>query len=140
MSDRCYMKLTCLKKDRNIFEDMGFGDEDDEETMAGEKAVKLVDPEAASAHCDALDSLRGQGVPFVALSGDGIAYGCARHACDGNEVACCEATFFGDLYARIDSATGRVMQEDIDVAAHFLEVEGRAMELLGVQREENGFN
>lgn len=123
---------------------MGFGEEYDDandtgilgliapENIGVSKSIELIDPEAPGANYDFLADLDGKGIPFVALSGTGISFGPARYACDGNEVFVAEATFEGELHARIDDETGKINKGDVRFAIRFLRVERRALKLLGI--------
>ena len=81
MGDRCYMSVTCLRKDRHHFEQLGFVLEFEESPES--ITVELVDLEANYAHTDKMPA----NVPYYGYNGSGSDYGEGRIVCDGKHYA-----------------------------------------------------
>ena len=80
MGDRCYMQLTCRRKDQAIFEALGFGRESDFDDPAFPDCVAMIDLEANYAHGTDLPT----NVLYMGTHDAGYEYGPASYACDGD--------------------------------------------------------
>jgi len=79
MGDRCYMEVTCRKRDQAIFEDLGFELSEGFDPTGMPNCVFMVDPEANYGHNSALPT----NIPYLATAGSGSEYDAQRIACDG---------------------------------------------------------
>ena len=79
MGDRCYMQLTCKRKDQSVFEELGFGRESDFDDPAFPDCVEMIDFEANYAHGSDLPT----NVVYLGTHDAGYEYGPESYACDG---------------------------------------------------------
>jgi hypothetical protein len=77
MGDRCYMSVTCRRRDRERFEKLGFQIEFAEDKNTA--VIKLVDQEADYAHYGAMP----KDIPYLAGHAAGDDYGPGNIVCDG---------------------------------------------------------
>jgi hypothetical protein len=77
MGDRCYMQLTCKKKDRSIFEELGFALEGESEEFSN--CLEMVDLEANYGHAGDVP----KDVVYFGTHDAGDVYGPDAFACDG---------------------------------------------------------
>lgn len=83
MSDRCYQELTCRKQDAQVFEELGFHEEERLGEQLPEGVVLLVDEEAGYAHGSALEELSEKDYVFFAHYSAGCEYDGGYMASDG---------------------------------------------------------
>lgn len=131
MSDRCYMRLQCRRKDANFFEELGFVEDGDGDL---ESLVVMVDDQAAGGHYDDLECHPPKGVPFWGFHGSGIEYGAELFASDGEEYAAIDCSEQGDPMARIGFyPQGPVVSEvDLREAQAYDRIMDRLVKMLGL--------
>jgi hypothetical protein len=124
VGDRCYSALTCNKKHLKIFEKMGYVGEGPET----EHSIEVVSDEANYANYEELNALGGKGIPFHGYHGEGGCYGASRFASDGREVLWITCHHDSNIVVRFNEKEMKVIDEDIDEARHYLEIETKARE------------
>ena len=77
MGDRCYMELTCRKKDKALFEEIGFTTQD--ESYEFPNCLEMVDNESNYAHAEDLP----KNTIYFGSHDGGDGYGPESFACDG---------------------------------------------------------
>ena len=115
MSDRCYMTVTCMTKNKEIFEDLGF--EVMEDTENGE-IITLEDQSANYAHSRDMPC----NIPYYGSHCAGSSYGPMRFACDGAEYF--EVSEMGDsgaICVEVDH-NGDVAPESVHHVKQYLRV------------------
>jgi len=131
MGDRVWMSLTCLKKDRKLFENMGFTQVEG----SGDTWIELVDESANYAHYDELRKVKA---PFVAHHYEGCEYGGVTYACDGKSIKewAMDHEGFEIVYmSSVDLKTGILRKDVIREYRKFLNTRKRARKLLGLQED-----
>lgn len=93
MGDRCYMSVTCRRQDKELFEEIGFRIEFDEDPTT--PVVEMMDDEANYGHCDEMPTH----VPYYGSYGAGSNYGPGGVVCDGKEYEEVPATSDGFVLA-----------------------------------------
>src|SRR3954452_13243867 len=83
MGDRCYMQVTCRRKDLEEFESIDFAMQDWNNENPDSPTVVMVDEEANHGHCDEMPT----NIPYHGYNGHGDNYGDAAFACDGKRYA-----------------------------------------------------
>jgi hypothetical protein len=90
MGDRCYEEVVCKRKDKTVFEKLGFVDQGEYLDSAGKsypELVLLVDEQANYAHSGELGPLARKGIVFSGSHGDGGDYPGCNFASDGKQYA-----------------------------------------------------
>jgi len=77
MGDRCYMELTCRKKDKTLFEEIGFTTQ--AESYEFPTCLEMVDYEANYAHAEDMP----KDLVYFGSHEGGDGYGPESFACDG---------------------------------------------------------
>src|ERR1051325_8192342 len=100
MGDRCYMEVTCRRKDVKCFEDLGFAMQDWNNENPDSPTVVMVDEEANYAHSGRMPT----NIPYHGHNGAGGCYGESAFACDGERFAEVEAGHDGGYVVAWDAA------------------------------------
>jgi hypothetical protein len=122
MSDRCYSTLVCSKRDKNIFEKMGYRLEESQALSADGNeipgAVVMVDEKANNGHYDELTALTG--FPFLACNGSCPgAYGDHLIVSDGKEWHYSEALHESNYPAVRVELGGEIRSAEVDDARKY---------------------
>jgi hypothetical protein len=130
MSDRCYSTLVCAKRDKDIFEKIGYKLKKSQAlTTDGNEisgAVVMVDEEANNGHHDELTALTG--IPFLVCNGSCPgAYGDHLIVSDGKEWHYSEALHESNYPAvRVESG-GVIQNSEVDNARKYWTVYSTAV-------------
>ena len=122
MSDRCYSTLVCAKRDKDIFEKIGYRFEESQAlTVDGDEisgAVVMVDEEANNGHYDELTALTG--IPFLVCNGSCPgAYGDHLIVSDGKEWHYSEALHESSYPAVRVEFGGVIQSSEVDDARKY---------------------
>ena len=79
MGDRCYMQLTCKRKDKAVLEELGFAQESDFDDPQFPDCVEMVDLEANYGHSGDMPT----NIVYMGTQDAGDNYGPESYACDG---------------------------------------------------------
>lgn len=123
MGDRCYMEVYCRKADKAVFEELGFDDQECEDTPG---VAWLIDYEANYAHCGDLPT----NIVWHGSSEAGGDYGPSDYACDGEtlqEIATAQA---GGYVVSWDNTTNQPTASDVRDIQLFREHYAKVVEML----------
>jgi hypothetical protein len=127
------MEVVCAKKDKTVFERLGFVDQGDYLDPAGKsypELVLLVDEQANYAHSGQIDPLSRKGIVFIGSHGDGGDYPGCNFASDGKRYA--EViTAHGQPVVALDDS-GCPDKAAVTRAKRYLEVLRTTQRLLGL--------
>src|SRR5436190_3284594 len=119
MGDRCYMHITCRRRDQETFEAIGFHVDFDQ---GPERAViEMVDEEANYAHCDEMP----KNVPYFGHNGHGDNYSDGIFACDGRRYAEVEAGYAGGFVVAWNTKTNQPDTRSLRAIRRYLSVRDR---------------
>ena len=133
MGDRCHQEVVCMKKDKAVFEHLGFVDQGEYLDSDGKKYPELallVDEQANYAHSGSIDPLAHKGIVFIGSHGDGGDYPGCNFASDGKrygEVI----TAHGQPVVALDDG-GNADKSAVARAKRYLKVLRAAHKLLGL--------
>ena len=131
MADRCFSTLICAKTDQNIFQEMGYkNDESQALTVDGGEIPDvqvMIDEEADGGHYDELTALRG--VPFlVSNTGCSGVFGDHLLASDGENWSYVESLQESNYPAVRVNRHGGISDEDLENAGTYWQVYTAALE------------
>ena len=116
MGDRCHMRITCRRKDQQLFERIGFHLDFDQ--TPDSPLIEMVDEEANYAHYDEMPT----NIPYSGHNGAGGNYGECSFVCDGRRYAEVATGFDGGFVVQWDSTKNRPAAESLRAVCRFLRV------------------
>jgi hypothetical protein len=123
MGDRCYMHITCRRKDQDLFEDIGFHLEFGEEENS--PVIEMVDQEANCAHCDEMP----HNIPYFGHNGHGDNYSDGIFACTGKRYAEVEAGYAGGFVVAWNTKANRPDTRSLRTIRRYLLVREKVRKL-----------
>ena len=126
MGDRCHMRITCLRKDQELFEEIGFHVDFDQ--TPDSTIIEMVDEEANYAHYDEMPT----NIPYSGHNGAGGEYGESSFACDGRRYAEVETGFGSGFVAQWDAAKKRPTAESLRAIRRYLHVYDKVQKVFTV--------
>jgi nitrogen regulatory protein PII-like uncharacterized protein len=132
MSEWVWSRVTCLKKDRKVFEDMGYIQPEDE----GDPWIELSCEQANYGNASELRQLRGQGIPFLSYHGGSQPgmFEAHLYASDG-EVVIEQMSDDSERPTVTVMDNGHVREHELRAARKYLKVERAAKKLLGIKKK-----
>lgn len=121
MGDRCYMEITCRRKDSEEFESLGFTAHDWNNERADSSTVVMVDEEANYAHYDKMLT----NVPYHGHNGRGDNYGDGVFACDGRRYAEVQAGYERGFVVEWDEKKQKPTPQSVRAVRRYLAVRNR---------------
>ena len=123
MGDRCYIHLACRRKDRELFEDIGFRLDFDQ--TPNSPLIEMVDEEANYAHWNEMPS----NVPYQGHNGHGDNYSDGVFACDGKRHTEVEAGYAGGFVVAWDTKKNRPAPKSLKVIRRYLAVREKVQQM-----------
>ena len=118
MADRCYMEVTCRRKDIEQFEEIGFTLQDWNNEESQSPTVVMVDEEANYGHSDEMP----RNIPYFGHNEHGDNYSDAVFACDGKRYAEVEAGYAGGFVVQWDAKKQRPTPQSLKAIRQYLSV------------------
>lgn len=118
MGDRCYMQVTCRRKDSEEFEDIDFTMQDWNNENPDSPTVVMVDEEANHGHCDEMPT----NIPYHGYNGHGDNYGDSAFACDGKRYAEAPTGYDGGFVVQWDQVKGRPTPQSLRAIRRYVAI------------------
>jgi len=135
MGDRVYAEVICRAEDAEVFEDLGFGEQEYwKELPAG--VLFLVDEEANYGHSSSLRELAERGCVFVARHDAGGDYDAARLVSDGKTFSEVDAMVHEPRPCVAVNANGLVDKKQLQAVKRYWRAVARVRRKLGFVDEE----
>jgi hypothetical protein len=123
MGDRCYMHITCRRKDQELFEAIGF--HIDLDHGPEKPVIDMVDDEANYAHCDEMP----KNVPYFGHNGHGDNYSDGIFACDGRCYTEVEAGYAGGFVVAWNTKTNQPDRKSLRAVRRYLSVRDKVRKM-----------